>query len=155
MAIKKYETEENLTGQKQSFEIPTTGNIDRESFRDEIQIIDTPNWDEKAKALAFMEEPVTVLIHKTDNPKAEHVIQVAVNGINQFIIRGIPQVIKRKYAEVLLRSKPETLETEEFKDSRGEIGIRVNKFPGQKYQCTITDTNPDGKRWLSSVQAEA
>ena len=81
--------------------IPATGPIDRSQFSDIIEPVDMMTVNEKIKNLAFMEEPVDVIINESDNPNAEQTIQLLCNGVSQFMIRGQMQTIKRKFLAIL------------------------------------------------------
>jgi hypothetical protein len=151
----KLDTNEMQVGQAQSFDLPNTGHIDRENFRDEFATVDTPNWKDTAKSAAFMEEPVHIIISDTEVANAEQVIQLAVQGKNQFVFRGAPIWIKRKYLEVLARARPESISTQEFTDTSGNRATRILKTMGLKYPFRVLeDKNPDGSRWLEAILKE-
>lgn len=151
----KLDTNEVQVGQNQAFDIPNTGHIDRENFRDEFATVDTPTWKDTAKLAAFMEEPVLVVISDTEAQNAEQVIQLAVQGKNQFIFRGTPIWVKRKYLEVLARARPESITTQEFTDASGNRATRILKTMGLKYPFRVLeDKNPDGSRWLETILKE-
>lgn len=150
------DTNEMQVGQNQAFDIPNTGHIDRENFRDEFETVDTPTWKDTAKLAAFMEQEVLIVISDTELPNAEQVIQLAVQGKNQFVFRSKPTWVKRKYLEVLARARPEAISTQEFTDASGNRATRIHKTSGQKYPFRILeDKNPDGYRWLECILKEA
>ena len=154
MAYKKpvADTDELDLGMTQEFVIPSVGKLDRTEFRDEFESVDTPNWKELAKTTAFYEDEVEVVISDTDAPNAEQIIQLSVNGTNQFLIRGVPQIIKRKFVEVLAHAQPENLSTPEFIDPNGNRATKVVKTRGLKYPFRVLrDSSPDGRRWLESI----
>jgi hypothetical protein len=153
---KELDTNELQVGQTQSFDVPTTGSIDRDDFHDQFETVDTPNWKEQAKTLAFMEEIVAVRVHESENPNAEQLIQTSVNGINQFFIRGEVQKVKRMFVEVLARARPENVTTPEYVDAKGNRATRIVKTHGLKYPFSvISDRNPDGHAWLEGILREA
>jgi hypothetical protein len=153
---KEIDTNELQVGQQQSFDVPTTGSIDHDDFRDQFESVDTPNWKEQAKILSFMEEPVTVRVHETENPNADQLIQTSVNGVNQFFIRGEVQTVKRMFIEVLARARPENISTPEYVDGKGNRATRIVKTFGLKYPFSvIADRNPDGHAWLEGILREA
>lgn len=154
MAYKKpvADTDELDLGMTQEFIIPSVGKLDRTEFRDEFESVDTPNWKELAKMEAFYEDEVEIVISDTDAPNAENIIQLSVNGVNQFLIRGIPQIVKRKFVEVLCHAQPENLSTPEFIDPNGNRATKVVKTRGLKYPFRVLrDSSPDGRRWLESI----
>lgn len=148
------DTNEHEVGQKQAFVLPTTGKLDRNDFHDEFATVDTPNWENKAKMLAFMEETVEIIISDSDRDNAEQVIQLNVNGINQFLFRGIPCRIKRKFVEVLARARPEAISTPEFIDVTGNRATKILKTMGLKYPFRVLTDSQDGHRWVESLLRE-
>lgn len=154
MAPKKtVNTQEEVVGQNQIFDIPASGKVGQ--LKDEIETVDTPFWKDKAKNLAFMEEIVTVQIADTGGINEEQYVAVYNCGTPQFIQRGIPQQVKRKYVEVLARAKREGIDTPEYTDPTGARAVRVTKTPSLKYPFMVNDPNPDGPVWLQRILAEA
>ena len=152
---KTIDTNDLQVGQEQSFDIPITGDIDREDFRDQFETVDTPEWQDKARILAFMEEPVKIRISPETSPNAEQIFQVSVNGVNQFFVRDTIQTVKRKFVEVLARARPETLSTPEYIDSTGNRATRIHKTYGLRYPFSVLhDPNPDGHVWLEAILRE-
>jgi hypothetical protein len=142
--------------QNQEFVIPTTGNLDPKDFKNEFKEVDTPHWNEKAKNLAFAEELVLVEIPEENNPYAEQVIELSVQGVNQFMIRGKPQWIKRKFLEVLIGAKVGTISTPEILDPSGNKTTKIVVMNGSKYPYRILqDNNPNGMEWAKRVMQEA
>lgn len=98
-----------------------------------VEPVDRPLDKEQAAALAFMEEPVTVIIQPNDDPEASMLSDYcAVNGKRAEILvdgrwvessgylpRGVPLTLKRKYVEALARPKTTRVTTE------------VQEHPGQ------------------------
>lgn len=114
------------------------------------------NFKAKAAALAFNEELVTVQILDTDNPNAEQVVNLGINGVNQFIFRGHEQTIKRKFLEQLSRAKTENISTPEYTDAQGNRATKIVKSQGLKYPFRVVkDDNPLGARWLEGILKQA
>lgn len=148
-------TDNMQVGQNQSHIMPAFGPVDVENFADQFQVVDGPEWPQKADALAFMEEPVMVRLATTTDPNAERFPHVGVNGVNQFFERGKPQVVKRKFVEALARSKPVTVKTLDAKDFDGNDTKVIEKTTGIRYPFEVLrDDNPRGPAWLSKVLAE-
>jgi len=88
-----------------------------------IQAVDSPLTKEYQSALAFAEEPVTVIITPSQDPNAATFRECWVNGRGIEVLIGnawqewkaIPTgaqiVTKRKYVEVLLRAKQDHIKT--------------------------------------------
>lgn len=132
--------------------MPATGSLDRENFRDEFEIQDTPVSDDRLKNLAFNEEPVQVVISEDGNPNAEQVISLSVNGVRQFLRRGESTWIKRKFVETLARARPGAITTPEYIDASGARATKIVTTYGLSYPFRVlNDANPDGARWLESI----
>jgi hypothetical protein len=118
---------------------PVSGNVD---FK---RIVD----DE-----AFMNEPVTIVIHSSNDENQPGVVVLNVNGVNQPVIRGIPTIIKRKYLEVLIRMK-ETRYSQNTPNPSEPDRIQTVGRTAQVYPYEIMeDRNPRGRAWAEHVRAE-
>jgi hypothetical protein len=122
---------------------------------------DTYGLDEKARLLAFMEEPVTIMVHESTDPNAEAMVFVAVNGEGPgpaktpWIPRGQPVTIKRKFVEALCRAKGESVKSIEVTNNTGERSIRYPKHSALRYPFSIVeDQNPRGSEWLRKTLAQ-
>lgn len=103
----------------------------------------------------FMQEPVEVLVYEPFEAGQERVVQLAVNGRNQFVIRGVSQMIKRKYVEVLARARKVNVSADGYKDPTGEAKNSVRISSGLQYPFqVIMDKNPKGPSWLKQILAE-
>ena len=111
--------------------VPSTGSIDgiREASigpTSEIEpITDLQGYSDKAAQLAFMEEPMSILIHESTDQNPEYFVFLSVNGKGpmpgntKWVPRGVQIDIARKYIEILCRAKPETIRTVEGVDNTG------------------------------------
>lgn len=121
-----------------------------------IDVVDKPMPKEAFEMEAFMNDMVTIIVnppHEADEPM---LVQVAVNGVNQFIPRGEPIAVKRKYVEVLARAK-RTDFAQNLDERLGEQGFnQVRTMHSLRYPFSmISDPNPKGGAWLTGVLAEA
>jgi hypothetical protein len=153
MSRRSVDTREQQVGQEQSYDIPAFGPAGHPEL--EIEVCDTPNWKDKAKNLAFMEEVVQVHIPITGAPNEELFIDVSNGGVKQFIERGRWQNVKRKFIEVLARAKAMRVTTPKYTDSEGNDSTRLVQTPALKYPFEMRDKNPNGPVWLQRVLAEA
>lgn len=132
--------------------IPATGPIDRSQFSDIIEPVDMMTVNDKIKNLAFMEEPVDVIINESDNPNAEQTIQLLCNGVSQFMIRGQMQTIKRKFLAILATAKSDLITTPEVTDSTGAKTTKIVHTLANKYPFSVIyDPNPNGREWLRQL----
>lgn len=152
---KPMEATDHKIGQDQTFTIPTTGPINHEDFRNDFEVVDGPKAMDKANELAFMEEPVEVVVSPTTDKNAERFPQVAVNGVNQYFVRGQKMVVKRKFIEALARAKKTGVSTVPDKDQDGGDTMKIVQDTGLRYPFAVTrDNNPRGSSWLEKVLAE-
>lgn len=127
-------------------EIRTTAGID---------VVDKPMPKDALDLEAFMNEPVTIIVNPATDPDEPRLVQVGVNGVNQFLARGEPITVKRKYVEVLARAK-RTNFTQTLDERLGEgmnhlKAMHLLRFPFS----VIEDRNSNGGPWLRGVLAEA
>lgn len=127
----------------------------RNDFQDDFQIQKNLDYKIEAAALAFNEELLDVEILENDNPHAEQVIELGVNGVSQFMMRGKKQTIKRKFVESLARAKTESISTPIYKDATGADATKIVKTQGLRYPFKVTkDANPRGQEWLEAILRE-
>lgn len=109
----------------------------------------------KAEKLAFMEEPVTIVVMSSGDENELGLVQVAVNGVTQFIKRDEPITVKRKYVERLARAK-KTDFNQALDDSRGEVSFNIlTRRHSLRFPFSVVhDANPKGPGWLKSILME-
>jgi len=141
-------------GQDQKKEISMTGEASVKT-ETSIETVPGPGFEDVASLEKFMQEPVEVFLYEPYEEGQEHVVQLAVNGINQFVIRGVPQTIKRKYVEVLARARRVNVTAHGYKDGMGEAKNTVRINSGLQYPFQVVDDpNPKGPAWLKQILAE-
>lgn len=156
MAGKPIDTRNHKIGQDQSFDIPSVGSIDRDDFIDQFEIVGNGDGMDKAEMLSFMDENLSIRLMETTEPNAAQLVQVACNGVNQFLMRGKVQNVKRKFVEILARARTTNLSTPEYIDSNGNRATRIVKSAGLTYPFqVISDRNPKGAAWLEKILSEA
>lgn len=121
-----------------------------------IDVVDKPMPAEAFEMEAFMNDMVTIVVNPSNDPDEPMLVQVAVNGVNQFIPRGEAIAVKRKYVEVLARAK-RTDFAQNLDERLGEQGFnQVRTMHSLRYPFSmISDPNPKGSAWLLGVLAEA
>lgn len=150
---KELNTDDVLIGQPGVVDMPATG--DAVLIKPEIKPVDGPDWKEKAEMLAFMEEPVTVVVHTSTDKNSTPIVEVWNDGRVQRFLRGEEQVVKRKFVEVLARAKADTFRNVEYQDEAGNQAFRYPKTTSLKYPfAVVKDDNPKGHAWLKKVLAE-
>ena len=104
----------------------------------------------------FMNELVTIMVADTnDEQDADVLVQVSINGKNQFFVRGHPQTVRRCYVERLARAK-KTSFTQNLDERQGEeVFNRMKSHNALRYPFTvIEDKNPVGGAWLRAILSE-
>jgi hypothetical protein len=148
------DTTDHEIGQPGTIVLPGTGPAELQ--RPDIQIVDGPNWKEKADILAFMEEPVTVFVHTTNDKNAKMIVEVWNGGRVQRFLRGEHQTVKRKFVEVLARAKSDAFGNQEFVNPHGDLAYKYPKTTSLKYPFSVVrDDNPKGADWLKKILKEA
>lgn len=119
-----------------------------------------------ADKLSFNEEPVTIIVHGSNEKNAQIVHDVWVNGKGAEVFVGgrwvefhcipvgIEVTTKRKYVEVLARKKTMSVRTEVIKhqDSEENKVLRENVH-GCPFSV-VEDRNPRGRQWLQDIMRE-
>ena len=118
-----------------------------------------------AEALAFEEEPVKILIHRsTDKNPALCTDYIASNGTPAemlfrngwvpigYLPRGIALITKRKYVGVLARAKQDTIRTEVTERPNEDPSNKIDKSTSQVFSFSVLeDRNPKGSEWLQRL----
>lgn len=145
---------EQQIGQKTYVDMPGQGNArDLDLGEQGIQVVDGPALGDYAAELAFMEEPVEVLVHESTDPNAEPIIDLYCNGVPQRLLRGEPQVVKRKYVQILADARQTSMTTTVRREGDGVVN-RINKHSGLRYPFSVqADRNPKGREWIKKVLA--
>ena len=148
----KIDTTNETVGQDRTFSVGET-----EMVADvDIQKIDGPELKTKAEILAFMEEPVTVMLHESTDRNVAQVEAFSNDGRTVYLTRGKPQTIRRKFVEVMARCKHTSLGQRNVQDQNGTHSIEYPTHTALKYPFQlIEDKNPKGADWLRRILAEA
>ena len=100
----------------------------------------------------FMNEKVEIYLHADREEGALEVINPAVGGTNQPIVRGRNSVVKRKYIEALARCHTIKYTQAAPDPSRPEnISLIARKIPDYPFDV-VTDTRR-GREWVKQLQA--
>lgn len=102
--------------------------------------------------LAFMEEPVTVMVHRSREKFAPLVLDFYVNGKPIWLRVDTPTTIPRKYVEVIARAQPMDVRTQiDDEQSDNPINRIVRSMSSQFPFTVVEDKNPKGAAWLAQV----
>ena len=109
----------------------------------------------KARALAFMNEMITVDILPSHSENDDEYFVVEVNERKVVFHRGDRQTVPRWAIEGLARAKPAGYGNVEYYKPDGTRDIKWPKRVGERYPFAVFhDPNPDGPRWLQQVRAQ-
>lgn len=120
--------------------------------------INSPDFQNKAKILAFMEEKVTVHIHDSNSDQEVGIFCISVNNKKEHFRFGQTKTVRRYIIEGLARARPETYSNEEIvkHTPTGDVRVVVNRGSrGVRYPFSIErDINPIGQAWLKCIQRQ-
>ena len=144
------------TGDMATRAVPDVNMDAIEERDDEIILTDGEQFDrDYAAALAFTEEPVTIVLSRSSEKFAPAILDFHVNGKTVWLPVGRPVTVKRKYVEVIARAQPYDVRTSIVKhEDREENKVErhtINKYPFS----VIRDDNPKGHEWLAQVMRES
>jgi hypothetical protein len=125
--------------------------------REDILIADASSLaSDYAAALAFNEEPVTILLHRGREKNAPTHEHVSVNGQTIWIPVDQPTRIARKFVEVLARAQPMNVSTDSGESPGDQITFNnVNRSLSSLCSFSVLeDKNPRGREWLTRVMRE-
>lgn len=148
----KTDTTELDVGQKTHIDIPGMGVLDRSALQEEgVEVVPAVALDGYAADLAFMEEPVEVEVHESNDPNAEPIVDLYCNGTPQRIVRGQPITVKRKFVQILANARQVSMSTETLVQGYDVIN-RVSKRSALRYPFSVVrDDNRKGRDWLRQV----
>lgn len=144
---------QSMVGKGAVKSIPATGKAEVIS---ESELVITTNLEKSyADQLAFLEEPVEVMVAEPQDEKESNLVQLFVQGRSQMIIPGQPIVIKRKYLEVLARAKQIRYKpVVKINDLTGApINMMIPRLVLRYNFSVIQDKNPKGAEWLRRILA--
>jgi len=133
--------------------IVNTVRHESEPLEDAIQTLEGPASLSYAKELAFMHEPVEVLILESQNTNdTTQLVTISVNGKSHFLLRGQWKTVPRFVLEILAKSKKEAWNFSFRKNSDGSTSdvdrmSRILRYPHQ-----WRDKNPKGATWYDSIK---
>ena len=118
-----------------------------------IQVVENEALTSYAQDLAFMAEPVEVMILAShDKNDTTRLVSVSVNGKSYYMLRGEWQVVPRFVLEVVLRAKRETWQFGYRKAADGSTFETSNAYNVLRYPHHYRDKNPKGQAWYDSIK---
>lgn len=150
MARGRINTENEYLGKADDFNIEEIGDGPLN-----VEVVERVLDNDRFAEEAFMNEKVTVMLADSTDPNDTELVQVGVNGRNQFFRRGFPQTVRRCYVERLARMK-RTSYAQDLDERKGEAHYNTMRpHHALKYPFTVVeDANPKGAPWLRNLLAE-
>lgn len=150
MARPRINTENQYLGKADAFNIDEIGDGPIN-----VEVVERPLTSDKAEQERFMNERMTIMLADSNDPNDTELVQVSINGRNQFFRRGFPQSVRRCYVERLARMK-RTSYSQDLDERKGEaVYNTMRPHHALKYPFTvIEDANPLGGPWLRNLLAE-
>lgn len=129
---------------------------EEESFESPIQIVENDAISTYARDLAFMAEPVEVMILPShDKNDTTRLVSVSVNGKSYYMLRGEWQTVPRFVLEIIVRAKRETWQFGYRKAADGSTFETSNAYNVLRYPHHYKDKNPRGQAWYDSIKDQA
>lgn len=133
--------------------VATYEQTEEDSFESPIQIVENDDIAAYARDLAFMAEPVEVMILPShDKNDTTRLVSVSVNGKSYYMLRGEWQVVPRFVLEIIVRAKRETWQFGYRKAADGSTFETSNAYNVLRYPHHYRDKNPKGQAWYDSIK---
>lgn len=126
---------------------------EEDSFTSPVQIVENENVDAYARDLAFMAEPVEVMVLPShDKNDSTRLVSLSVNGKSYYLLRGKWETVPRFVLEILARAKRETWQFGYRKAADGSTFETSNSYNVLRYPHHFRDKNPKGQAWYDSIK---
>ena len=133
-------------------EMPVEGSVTREDLLD-TSVKDVRRDKKALDSMAFMEEPVKIMVHESTDENAQLVVDVYCNGTPQRFVRGMEQVVKRKFVQILINARTTSVRTRTGVEG-GNVVNQLTRHTAVRYPFSvIEDRNPRGGAWLREALA--
>ena len=154
MSRKEIHTPDMQVRQPPVIVLPDEGSLDR--VADQIvPVVDMPPMDYVAE-LAFMEERITIKLHRGQEKNAPPFYDFYVNGRVEWVPVEEPYTLARKYVEVIARTQPYNVETKTGNANDERPANEIVRHQSAKHPFSvIRDPSPRGADWLMKVMAES
>ena len=122
--------------------------------KEPIEKVTETDFVKAADLEAFMNEPVTIMVHESYEEGSLDVIVPNVNGMNQPILRGREQVVKRKYVEALARARTTIIRQAGADFNSPDEPIKTHEKTVLTYPFTVIKDTPRGFAWIKAIQEQ-
>jgi len=107
----------------------------------------SPNFD----SARFMEEKVTINVHKSNVEGELTHVEPKVNGQSVLIPRGMNVIVKRKFVEALANAKQSNYMQEVLNVDQQNIQTPLNEQVALTYPFTLVQDSQRGREWLTEI----
>lgn len=113
------------------------------------------DYKELMASVAFMSEPVVIVLHALGQQEAEPAVPVGVNGDRAYLTPGVPTRVKRYHVAQLLKARPDyvTHQGGEVSD-REESHNRFFRQSTSRYNFDVLEDTPRGVAWLRELRRQ-
>lgn len=138
---------------------------DPSTYDGDVVLTERIESNDYAEALAFMDEPVTVMLEPSVEKNAATAFPVWVNGKPAEVFQngrwdeigylptGRELIIKRKVLEVIIRAKVDTVHTQILDQDSERPNNVVQRFTSPVHSFTIVeDRNSRGRAWVTELR---
>lgn len=125
---------------------------------EELEIITDPMAMSGAEVMAFMEDPITIIVSRGMEKHSPKSVPVGVNGEQLSVPVGLPVIIKRKFVEVLFGCKSDNIETvvEDIQvDGGSDKRNMMHTWTTPRFAVSVIEDRAGlrGQQWLSNMMA--
>lgn len=113
------------------------------------------DYKELMASVAFMFEPVVIVLHALGQQEAEPAVPVGVNGDRAYLTPGVPTRVRRYHVAQLLKARPDyvTHQGGEVSD-REESHNRFFRQSTSRYNFDVLEDTPRGVAWLRELRRQ-
>ena len=118
------------------------------------RVSDSPMDADWIADMAFMAEMVDIMVPETDDPQAEHIFEININGRAFFFRRGENKTVPRYVADHMLRMKRTIYVQKEASNNEGVKDILHQARTSLKYPfMLVRDASPNSQAWFKFTSA--
>jgi len=113
------------------------------------------DYKELLHSVAFMAEPVVIMLHALGQQEAEPAVPVGVNGDRAYLTPGVPTRVKRYHVAQLVKARPDYV-THNGGDVTSPESSH-NRFFHQstsRYNFDVIEDTPQGAAWLRELRRQ-
>lgn len=153
------DTRDMETERTTSMQMPPTGSVadmDRTDLADMQVVQDLDGKRQWLEDTEFDKQKLIIMVQDTTEAGAEAVVQVGVNGVNQFFPRGVEVECKRMFVEGLARAKPQRVATTKLTQASEADQFKVTRHAALAYPFSVI-YDPAGRKggdWLRKILAQ-